>query len=68
MRFNDEAKLNFAMEHVLHLEDLYADDWNSDISIHISNLKYELKKEEIRLKMKRKDAKIISGSTRINNA
>tara|TARA_B100001093_G_scaffold221714_1_gene212643 strand:- start:905 stop:1102 length:198 start_codon:yes stop_codon:yes gene_type:complete len=65
MKFNDEAKLNFAMEHVLHLEDLYDDDWNSDISIHISNLKYELQKEQIRLNMKRKDAKIVSGNTRI---
>ncbi len=65
MKFNDEAKLNFAMEHVLHLEDLYADSWNSDISIHISNLKYELQKEQIRLNMKRKDARIVSGNTRI---
>ena len=65
MRMNDATKLNFALEHIAHLEDLYADDWNSDISIHISNLKYELQKEQIRLNIKRKDARIVSGNTRI---
>ena len=66
MRMNDAAKLNFAMEHVLHLEDLWKDDWNPDISILISNLKYEIIKEQTKLQLKRGDDKIVSGSHKIN--
>ena len=31
MRMNDAAKLNFALEHVAHLEDYINDEWHPEL-------------------------------------
>ena len=46
MRMNDATKLNFALEHIAHLEDYINDDWNPSLIEPLNTIKVELEKQE----------------------
>ena len=46
MRMNDVTKLNFALEHIAHLEDYINEDWNSSLIEPLNRMKVELEKQE----------------------
>ena len=54
MRMNDATKLNFALEHIAHLEDLIeGNDWKEFLSQPLSTLKFEFERQ-LRLEEDRK--------------
>ena len=45
-RMNNETKLLFAIEHILHLEDMIeGNEWESHISGSLVTVKYELERQ-----------------------
>ena len=58
MRMNDVTKLNFALEHIAHLEDYINDDWNSSLIEPLNRMKVELEKQEQSLLSNRNYVKI----------
>ena len=46
MRMNNEAKLLFAIEHILHLEDLIKDnEWETHLNSSLSTFKCEIQRQ-----------------------
>ena len=46
MRMNNEAKLLFAIEHILHLEDLIkGNEWETHLNNSLSTFKYEIQRQ-----------------------
>ena len=56
MRMNDATKLNFALEHIAHLEDYINDNWNPSLIQPLHTIKVELEKQEQQLHNNRKNA------------
>ena len=52
MRMNDATKLNFALEHVAHLEDYINDEWHPEIKHKLKRIKEELEKHHKTLQSK----------------
>ena len=46
MKMNDLCKLNFALEHIAHLEDYINEDWNPSLIEPLNRIKVELEKQE----------------------
>jgi len=60
MKMNDLCKLNFALNHIAHLEDYINEDWNPSLMEPLNTIKVELEKQENLLQSKRKCDKILS--------
>ena len=46
MRMNDQTKLYFAQEHLLHLGDLFkGNEWEQYLSQNLSTMKYEFERQ-----------------------
>tara|TARA_B100001989_G_scaffold113770_1_gene79805 strand:- start:581 stop:766 length:186 start_codon:yes stop_codon:yes gene_type:complete len=60
MKMNDLCKLNFALNHIAHLEDYINEDWNPSLIEPLNTIKVELEKQENLLQSERKCDKIIS--------
>ena len=60
MKMNDLCKLNFALNHIAHLEDYINKDWNPSLIEPLNTIKVELEKQEHLLQSERKCDKIIS--------
>ena len=46
MRMNNEAKLLFAIEHILHLEDLIkGNEWEHHLNSSLSQFKFEIERQ-----------------------
>ena len=46
MRMNNETKLLFAIEHILHLEDLIeGNEWEKHLQSLLSTFKYEIQRQ-----------------------
>ena len=55
MKMNDQTKLVFAIEHILHLEDLIADNKEEKyLAMHLSSLKVEVENQLHELQTKKK--------------
>jgi len=55
MKMNDQTKLVFAIEHILHLEDLIADNKEEKyLAMHLSSLKVEVENQLYELQTKKK--------------
>ena len=52
MRMNDATKLNFALEHVAHLEDYINDEWHPELKHKLKTIKEELEKHNKTLQSK----------------
>ena len=52
MRMNDAAKLNFALEHIAHLEDYINDEWHPELQHKLKRIKEELEKHHKTLQSK----------------
>ena len=52
MRMNDAAKLNFALEHVAHLEDYINDEWHPELKHKLKRIREELEKHHKTLQSK----------------
>ena len=50
MKMNDLCKLNFALNHIAHLEDYINEDWNPSLIEPLNTIKVELEKQENLLK------------------
>lgn len=59
MKMNDLCKLNFALNHIAHLEDYINEDWNPSLMEPLNTIKVELEKQENLLQSKRKCDKIL---------
>ena len=59
MKMNDLCKLNFALNHIAHLEDYINEDWNPSLMEPLNIIKVELEKQENLLQSKRKCDKIL---------
>ena len=46
MKMNNLCKLNFALEHIAHLEDYINEDWNPSLIEPLNRMKVELEKQE----------------------
>ena len=60
MKMNDSCKLNFALNHIAHLEDYINEDSNPSLIEPLNTIKVELEKQENLLQSERKCDKIIS--------
>tara|TARA_B100000212_G_scaffold334359_1_gene304928 strand:+ start:3075 stop:3257 length:183 start_codon:yes stop_codon:yes gene_type:complete len=60
MKMNDLCKLNFALNHIAHLEDYINEDWNPSLMEPLNTIKVELEKQENLLQSKQKCDKILS--------
>ena len=60
MKMNDLCKLNFALNHIAHLEDYINEDWNPSLIEPLNTIKVELEKQENLLQSKQKCDKILS--------
>tara|TARA_B100001113_G_C20992698_1_gene571251 strand:+ start:308 stop:487 length:180 start_codon:yes stop_codon:yes gene_type:complete len=55
MKMNDQTKLVFAIEHILHLQDLIADNKEEKyLAMHLSSLKVEVENQLHELQTKKK--------------
>ena len=52
MRMNDATKLNFALEHVAHLEDYINEKWQPELQHKLKRIKEELEKHHKTLQSK----------------
>ena len=58
MKMNNLCKLNFAWEHIPHLEDYINEDWNPSLIEPLNRIKVELEKQEQSLLTNRNYVKI----------
>ena len=52
MRMNDVTKLNFALEHVAHLEDYINEDWHHELQHKLKMIKQTLEEHHRGLQSK----------------
>ena len=52
MRMNDATKLNFALEHIAHLEDYINDDWHPELAHKLKMIKDKLEEHHQTLQVR----------------
>ena len=60
MKMNDLCKLNFALNHIAHLEDYINEAWTPSLMEPLNTIKVELEKPEHVLQSHQQCAKILS--------